>query len=226
METNTSSSQIKPRESARAFGRPAHILLMLLAFALSGLWVSCGDSGSTSGSADQSETTGEKAADDGKITFTPERIAELKAKFEVDSASGWHTHSHWGKSLARRATLSVEVNPTGYYVLSSNFVSGKAIDHTHIVVTIGDSTYTSNTVDLKSPEHSATTSEGKVYEVNRYTKYGDNKIFQKIAESGDAVVKVRFVAKDAHSDIELTPEDKAAIEDCYYASLLARAGQL
>ena len=204
-------------------GFRADRLLVAAMIALGVMLASCSNT-ATQGAADA--TAAEAEADEtGVISFTEDDIKAIKAKFIVDE-SGWYNHTLWGKSLVPRRTLTALVNGTGYFVLSSNYYADKPLQHTHIKVKIGEEEVESNKLDLKSTDHAVQTVAGKTYEVNTYSRYGDNGIFQKIADSPrNTEVQVTFQAKNARVEEKISKADIDAIRDCSQLSLVLRMEQ-
>lgn len=198
-------------------------LLLAVLFAVGMMFPACSDTATQSDAS--AEEVSEVAEEEGVVSFTEDDIEALKAKFSVDE-SGWYTHNTWGKSLVQRRTLTAIVNATGYFALSSNYYADKPLKHTHIKVKFGEEELESNKVDLASADHQVQEVEGKVYEINTYSKYGDNGIFQKIAESPkNSEIKVTFQAKSARVEETLSKADIDAIKDCSQLSLVLRMTQ-
>lgn len=202
------------------------IMMLALLFSVSLTFVACGGSG---GGAAAGTETEEVAEEEGTMSFTEEDIEALKAKFTLDE-SGWYNHTLWSKSLVNRRTLTALVYSNGSFVLSSNYYAEKALKHNQIKVKVGDmeKALESNKVDLKSNQHQVQEAEGKIYEINSYSGYGDNGIFQAIAESPkNTPVNVTFQAKSARVEGEISRADIEAIRDCHKLSLVLRmtAGQ-
>ncbi|RMD98631.1 MAG: hypothetical protein D6816_15990 [Bacteroidetes bacterium] len=162
------------------------------------------------------------ASKPGEWSFSVKDIEGLKAKFEYDAQTGWYYHKHWGSKLPKRRTLTADVNDSGYFVLCSNFFAPQKLDHTSIEVHIGEEVLKSDAVELDGPEHRIEQNDHGIFEVNYYTRYRDNGIFQKIGTAGDKAVNVRFMGKRGYTDAELPRSDRQALLECFQLSLVLR----
>ncbi|MDX2245539.1 MAG: hypothetical protein SF052_02100 [Bacteroidia bacterium] len=161
----------------------------------------------------------------GGVTFTDADIKALKEKFTFDEAAGFYYHNHWNKSWPKRRTLTADVAKTGYYYLCSNFYGNKGIKHNYVTVSFGEEKSSSEKVELTNDaEHRlGNTDDGNLYEVNYYTNYRDNKIFETIGKSESADnIKVRFVGAVSYTEEPLPKSDYDALKDCYQLSLVLR----
>ncbi len=157
-----------------------------------------------------------------ELSFSYQDIEALKAKFDFDEKSGWYHHKHWGNKLLKRATLTADVNQTGYFLLCSNYYAAKGINHSSVEVEIGDEALVSATIEKDSKQHSVQKTAKGVFELNRYTNYADKGIFQKIGTSENAEVNLRFIGKDAYIKSSLSKADQKALQDCFQLSLILR----
>lgn len=157
--------------------------------------------------------------------FSPEGIRELKARFSLDEKTGWYTHQLWKEQPVAHTTLLASVNQNGYYVLSSNYFGDKALQHTQVIVWIGEQRFATKTLDLQTADHDVRYVEDKIVETNRYAEYGDNALFENIADSGDREIRIRFQARTEHVDVLLSDADRQALIDCFQLSILNRMSQ-
>ena len=198
--------------------------MLICMLSCSFIWVSCG--GNSGGAA--AETAAEEVVEEeGTLSFTEEDIEALKAKFTVDE-SGWYNHTLWGNNLISRRTLTALVNASGYFALSSNYYAEKPLKHIQVKVKVGDAekALESNKIELGSTDNQVQNVEGKTYEINTYSNYGDNGIFQAIAESPkNTEVLVTFQAKNSRVEEKISRADIEAIRDCYQLSLVLRMTQ-
>ena len=157
------------------------------------------------------------------IELTDEDIVELKEQFRKDKS--WFRHNHWGDTWPQRRTLTADVNESGYYYLSSNYYNKYKIRHQYIEVEIAGETYTSQKAESK--DRVTEKRNGKIFEVNSYSNYGDDGIFKAIAQSKEGeTIKIRFIGKNGTTvDGELSPEDRQALVDCFKLSMVLRQNQ-
>lgn len=173
----------------------------------------------------ETESTEEAAAEEtgNTISFTEEDIAALKEEFMFDEETGYYYHKHWNNTWPKRRTLTADVMQTGYYYLCSNFYGNKGIDHDKVVVKIGEEEYEAEAIDTDSEtEHRTQKDGGNVFEVNYYTKYRDNGIFDAIAKS-EGPVMVSFRGRTETEFEEVPKSDVEAIKECHQLSLVLRA---
>ncbi|RMG18899.1 MAG: hypothetical protein D6730_22330 [Bacteroidetes bacterium] len=180
------------------------------------------------GGGTTTETTQEEQATEKKenvISFTDEDIQALKDKFIFDETTGYFYHKHWNRTWPKRRTLTADVMKNGYYFLSSNFYGNKGINHSKVIVKIGEEEMETEEVDLKNESEHRTekADNGYVFEINYYTKYRDKGIFDAIGKSTGPVM-VSFVGKRSSTEFEEVPKsDVEALRDCYQLSLVQRA---
>lgn len=206
------------------------IFALVMAAIVAVTFVACGGGSSTASNESDASTETETATNEetnsaGGMVFTEEAIKELKDKFIFDEEAGYYYHKHWNKSWPKRRTLTADVNKTGYYYLCSNFYGNKGIKHSQVMVKFGEEKISTEKMDLKNEtDHRVeNTGDGNVFEVNYYTNYRDNKIFETIgkSESGKDIL-VRFVGATSYTEEALPQSDYEALKDCYNLSLLLR----
>ncbi|MEZ4777296.1 MAG: hypothetical protein R3D00_29235 [Bacteroidia bacterium] len=219
---------MKLTTTIKAISHRMGLLAMIPAVSVVLLLSSCGGGSSEKATDETTTTESETPAqteNKGGMTFTEADINALKAKFSFDEAAGYYYHNHWNKSWPKRRTLTADVAKTGYYYLCSNFYGNKGIKHNYVMVSFGDQKISSEKLDLKNEtEHRVgNTPDGNVYEVNYYTNYRDNKIFETIAKSASVDdIKVRFVGATSYTEEPLPKSDYDALKDCYQLSLVLR----
>jgi hypothetical protein len=158
------------------------------------------------------------------IELTEEDIVEIKESFELNEKSGWYHHKQWGDVWPQRRTLFADINKTGYYTLCSNYYSKHGLDHDHIEVVVDDVTFKSRKVKLNSSDHDSKKRNGKTFEVNSYSNYGDEGILKAIAQSDmSKPITIRFIGKNGTvvTD-ELNDDDRKALVECFQMSILLR----
>jgi len=200
-------------------------------------WVACdqpakqstADAGDdTAGATETATTDGESTAPKKGMSFTPDEIEALKNKFTYDPSSGYFKHNLWAGRAPKRRTLTVDVFNNGSYILSSNYYGENNLGHNRIIVEVGDETMSSERISTSNErEHIVQTDESKRFEINNYTNYRDNGIFEAIGKNPEAEVEIKFDSPRASSNMVPLPEqDKEAIIDAYFLSMLIRAGQV
>ena len=202
------------------------LLIGVLAFSFS-----CSESGQKQAPQDTTTTDDDKATpteasnDEGSrdaMSFTEEDIEALKAKFTYDEASGWFSHNLWAGRAPKRRTLYGQVQKTGYYQLCSNYYGSQAVNHTRVIVTVGDEKFTTNS--LKKADRTVQKDGDSRYETNCYTNYGDNGLLEAIFNApGDTEVSIIFDNPDRSSAaVPLPDNDRQALKECWQLSLVRR----
>ena len=220
----------------KLYSRSAQVSRMLMVLMLAIFVASCGDTKTAaSADADTSAATEEATQQEdataqssgSAMSLTEKDIEALKAKFTFDEATGYYYHNHWNRNFPTRRTLTADVNKTGYFYLCSNFYGNKGINHSKIEVQIGEGEkMASDAINRReTSEHVVQkTADGKVFEVNYYTKYRDKGIFEAIGKSEGEKVQVRFIGTESYTQFEeLKALDVDALKECYMLSLVLRA---
>ena len=155
------------------------------------------------------------------------QLADLKTKFKYKydefEKKGWYeaktqiADSTWNSQM-----LKVHVNNVGYAYLEDQYYGSDWIFHTRIEVKIGDTIYKSKDIPSYDPDNTTENSGGTVWETISYTGDKDGGILKAIAESGDAVIKVRFAGDRGVKDFTLSKRDQQAIKDAYQLSDLIK----
>ena len=204
-------------------------MAIVMAFLVLFTFMGCGETqteSSTEETTATSTTDADTQADDGNsMSFTKEDIDALKDKFIFDEASGYYYHKHWNRNFPTRRTLTADVNKSGYYYLCSNMYGNKRINHRKVTLKMGDEKLTSATIDLRNKkEHRKQAGEGRnKFEVNYYTNYRDNGIFDAIGKN-PGPFEVSFIGTESFTQFEkLTSLDVQALKDCHQLSLVLRA---
>lgn len=196
------------------------MIALLVIFTL----MSCGGpSGSTAAKTETTKTEEAPAKKANTISFSEEDIAALKDKFIFDEASGFYYHKQWNKTFPKRRTLTADVSKTGYYYLCSNYY-GKGVSHNRVSVKIDGETMNTERISIrKEAEHRTSKDKnGSKWEVNYYTNYRDNKIFDAIAKT-EGPVQITFKGEDATTKYEdVNSKDIEALKECHQLSLLMR----
>ena len=158
------------------------------------------------------------------IQYTEEDIQNIKSLFELNEKSGWYHHKQWGNTWPQRRTLFADVNKTGYYSLCSNYYSKHGIDHEYIEAVVGDKEIKSRKVELTSDDHRTQKRNGKTFEVNYYSNYGDEGILEAIAKSNpEQEITIRFIGKKGVTVEEiLDSEDRKALTEALQLSVILR----
>lgn len=210
---------------------PVKALSFFSALLIAGFLYSC-DSGAQSTASAAPEATEEASEEeegDDLLSFTPERIEEIKNQFIHDEENGIYYHSRWNKAAPKRSTLTCDVNADGTYFLSSVFYhpEGKGMKHRQVEVTIADTTFKSAEVPT-SDDRNVTTKDGNsVFEVVTYPYSLENyELFQALATADDSPVALKFVAPKAYFDTEMNKSDLRAIRECFQLSILIRQNLL
>ncbi|MEM6807564.1 MAG: hypothetical protein AAF696_39565 [Bacteroidota bacterium] len=204
------------------FSQASFILSMLVMFTL----ISCGGPSGSSTAAKEEAPAAEEEAPAKKgntISFSDEERAALKDKFIFDEGSGFYYHKSWNRATPKRRTLTADVNKTGYWVLYSNYY-GKGLNHFRVDVKVNGEKMKTGDISLKNAsEHiKSKDKNGQKWEVNAYTNYRDNKIFEAIGKT-EGAVEISFIGPDATTKFaEIASADIEAIKDCYQLSVLMR----
>ena len=189
---------------------------------------SSGDKKSPSSDSSKSATVAVATVDPAKLAADKARLVELKTKFTYKydefEKKGWYVaksqsvDNTWDKEV-----LAVNVNNIGYAYLSDQYYGDDWIFHTRVEVKIGDTVYKSEDIPSFDSNNNRHNSGGSVWESISYTSDKDNGIVKAIAESGDAVVKVRFTGDEGVYDFTLSKRDQQAIKDAYELSNLIKS---
>jgi hypothetical protein len=152
-------------------------------------------------------------------------LADLKTKFKYTydefDKKGWYENKSQVTNITYdKSILRVRVNNVGYAYLESQYYGDDWIFHTHVEVKIGDTVYQTEDIPTYDKNNAHSNTGGSVWEVVAYTADRDNGIMKAIAESGDAVIKVRFAGGEGHYDMTLSKRDQQAIKDAYQLSQL------
>ncbi|MES2023111.1 MAG: hypothetical protein V4439_00310 [Patescibacteria group bacterium] len=159
-----------------------------------------------------------------------ERLEILKRNFNYDydefEKDGLYIHKNQTTDNSyNRNYLSVTVGSDGNLCLESNYFGEDWIFHTRVQVKIGDTVYETENISISDPNNLENNGSGSVWEKILYTNGRDNGIIKAIAESGDAIIKVRFTGGSGLKDITLSKKDQQAIKDSYeIADLIRKVG--
>ncbi len=198
-------------------------------------WIACDQpaqqsSESATDEAETTETTSEEESTTPRqgMSFTPDEIEALQNKFTYDPASGYYKHNLWAGRAPKRRTLTVDVYNNGSYILSSNYYGQSNLGHNRVIVGVGEESMTTERISTSNEgEHVVQTDEGSRFEINNYTNYRDNGIFEAIGKNPEAEVEIKFDSPRASSNaVPLPEQDKEAIVDAYLLSMLIRAGKV
>jgi len=167
------------------------------------------------------EVAKKQAEEQAALEADKKRLEVLKNNFNYEydefENKGWYTHKNQTTDNSwNRIFLKVPVSSLGYGYLESDYYGDNWIFHTRVEVKIGDATYVYRTEDIPSFDpnnHRANSSS--VWETVSYTAGRDNGIVKAIAESGDAIIRVRFAGGERIKDITLSKRDQQAIKDSY-----------
>ncbi|MDW7692077.1 hypothetical protein R9C00_14955 [Flammeovirgaceae bacterium SG7u.111] len=139
----------------------------------------------------------------------------LKEKFiqdKDDEASIWYYHKRWGLKLPKGTGLAAHLNENGELYLVSHYTGAQSLDHTQILVRVGDQVIDSTLVPRVATPRLAAQS-GEKYEFIRYGGEKDRQILQLIAENTDKEIWVRFLGDSSFEDMVLDEESKTAIRE-------------
>lgn len=155
------------------------------------------------------------------------RLEVLKTKFNYKydefEKKGWYENKNQtAKNSFNRKLLQVRVNSVGYAYLEDQYYGDDWIFHTRVKVIVGDNTYESDDIPTYDKNNNEFNGSGSVWENISYTSNRDKGIIKAIADSGDNIVKVRFVGSQSVSDFILTGIDQQAIKDAYELSELIK----
>lgn len=157
------------------------------------------------------------------LQFSPQDIEELKSKFTFNEETGWYHHKHWGTNLPKRRTLTADVMRNGYFLLCSNYYAPEPLEHRAVEVTLGETTYQTREIDIREKAlHKVRETANGIYELNYYSNYGDEGIFEKIGLSDESTIKIRFIGENAYTKAELPRTDLQALRECFQLSLVLR----
>ncbi len=155
------------------------------------------------------------------------RLEILKKNFNFKkdefNNTAWYRHKNQTVNNSwNRKCLITHINSDGYIYLEDQFYSDDWIFHSSIHVKIADNIYNSSVVETYEENNKTENSGGSIWENISYTDGKDNGIIKAIAESGNKLVKVRFVGKQYNSDFTLSNKDKKAIKEGYELAYLIK----
>lgn len=133
----------------------------------------------------------------------------------------FYTHKRFGKYWPNRKTLTCGLNSDGYIWLNSNYFSENWLFHTMVTVLIGDEKFSTQNVERYESNNRTQIGNGKIWEVITYENEGQ--ILEKIANSNEKTIKVRFHGKEFYDDIVLSKKDIEAISDSWKFSIIIKS---
>jgi len=199
-------------------------------------WVGCNQPAASSSEGEATEETAEatetSASEEERpsnaMSFTEDDIEKLQNKFTYDPSTGYFKHNLWGGRSPKRRTLTVDVYNNGSYILASNYYGESNLQHNRVIVEVGDESMSTESIAVGNEnEHVVQTDEDKRFEINYYSNYRDNGIFEAIGKNPEKEVSIKFDSPKASSNaVPLPQQDQEAIADAYLLSMLIRAGQV
>ncbi|MBX2842028.1 MAG: hypothetical protein KTR26_09660 [Flammeovirgaceae bacterium] len=159
------------------------------------------------------------------VDINQKKIEKLLSNFSIqsnpNSDSSWYIHKKWEQSDQNMNNLKARVNENGQFSLVSQYYGNRRILHDRIFVKIGENVYDSSVVKIEVPINKSTMVE--VWETIELTGEKDFSIAREISTQMDKPVYVRLWGKEGFEDIQLTKENKMAIQESLELAILLKS---